>query len=582
MDHSGARAELPADFQSEDLDIPDLEVGIEIGRGGMGVVFHGRQTYIGRSVAVKLLALESGAGKADFVRRFQREATILAGLTHPNIVACYQAGVTASGRPFLVLEYIDGPSLGTYLHEHGAMPEDLVLIIVRNLALALGHAWDCGVIHRDVKAENVLLRRLQQPTRSDFPFEVKLVDLGLARPVQASKDHATRTGLSVGTPSIMAPEQFDDISEVDFKADIYALGCLMFHMLTGEPAFGGAALAHVLRAKLLGPIPDPLLLSPDLQTGTVALVKHMLARDKNQRPASYKEIIARCESISAVVAIPKARHRPTRVFAILLALAACVVVTAWTLNRDSHSAGAKRVDSTSRPGDFAPVAAASHPQPNQEPAGGSAPEQASSPRQPPLFSADPGQDVPVQATRRVPQLLPPTSLSIIAQWKKSGEAAWDRSETDLTTLIGISGEILHPLHDGMWRLEGVLTLANASTVKTDSASIAILGADGTRYEIAVKNLESTFVIMTARRDPDGHCTTFHTDAPAPHNIRFAFIHLDPRFLAVELDGVPLEHPLGLPLAALPLKAIALRVHSSSDAGHGRLEVSDFVILYAAQ
>lgn len=561
-----------ADLQHERLEIPDLELGAEIGRGGMGVVFHGRQIYIGRAVAVKVMALDSDAGKADFLSRFQREATILAGLTHPNIVACHQAGVTASGRPYLVMEYIDGPSLRAYLNEHGAMPEALAIEIVRTLAIALGHALQCGIIHRDVKAENVLLNRVEKSQRDKFPFTVKLVDLGLARATQStSQDHVTMTGMCAGTPATMAPEQFDAAAQVDFKADIYGLGCLMYHMLTGKPAFATASLTEVVRAKVVGAVPNPAHVNRRLQGGTVDLVKDMLARDPERRPASYQDIIARCCTLASILHAARPHRRRLVTVMIVFALAVAVAGIGWVRSPDAHPALDVRKGTPSQ----VPTAPALPLDDNAR----VVPQARSGKSGPTASSTAPTQEIPINKTDRPPAMDAPSSLAVRMQWTKVGEAAWDNGETDASSLVGISGEIRHELRDGLWRVDGVLVLANGVSGKTDGASVAIIGADGTRYEVVVKNRDSAFVTMTRRIDPDGNVTTFHTDVSPPHDLRFSIMHLTPRFLAVEMDGVPREHVMGLPAAALPLRAIALHVDSTAGAGHGRLEVRDFTITY---
>src|SRR5688572_30424987 len=198
--------------------IPEVELQAEIGRGGMGVVYRGRQTYLDRHVAVKLLLVDRAAADDEYVRRFQREAKILAGLSHPHIVACYSAGITSDRHPYLVMEFIDGPNLKNWIAEHGPLKPLQALRVVRELAQALGHAHQSGIIHRDVKPENVLLAKREGDT-SDFPFQAKLVDLGLARPQGTGSDmNLTGTGQVMGTPTTMAPEQFDDPEGVDFRA----------------------------------------------------------------------------------------------------------------------------------------------------------------------------------------------------------------------------------------------------------------------------------------------------------------------------------------------------------------------------
>src|SRR5262249_31781151 len=158
--------------------------------------------------------------------------------------ACHTAGTTPSGQSYLVMELVDGPNLLSWIAEHGALAAPAALRLTRQLASALGHAADLGVIHRDVKPQNVLL---ETPTSTSldlgFPSVPKLVDLGLARMAHETGNQGlTSPGAVMGTLATMAPEQFDTPDAVDFRADIYGLGCVLYHMLTGEPAFTSTKL----------------------------------------------------------------------------------------------------------------------------------------------------------------------------------------------------------------------------------------------------------------------------------------------------------------------------------------------------
>src|ERR1043165_209039 len=275
----------------------DGELYAESGRGGMGVVYRGRQTYLDRRLAVKLLLVDRAAADDEYVRRFQREAKILAGLAHPHIVACYSAGITADRHPYLVMEFIDGPNLKHWIADHGPLKPEQALRVVRELAQALGHAHQNGIIHRDVKPENVLLMK-REGDSGDFPFQAKLVDLGLARPQGAGGDmNLTGTGQVMGTPTTMAPEQFDDPEGVDFRDDIYGLACVRYHALIGRPAFEGRTLAQIVTAKVSGAAPNPTAVVTGLSPAIGQLVADMLAKDRQARPQSYDLLIARCDAL---------------------------------------------------------------------------------------------------------------------------------------------------------------------------------------------------------------------------------------------------------------------------------------------
>jgi serine/threonine-protein kinase len=275
--------------------IPDVALHGEIARGGMGVVYRGRQAFLDRDVAVKLLAPHLQG--EQFAARFRREAKILAGIKHPNIVACHTAGTTVTGQSYLVMEFVDGPNLKTWIAEHGALAVPAALRLARQLASALGHAADLGVIHRDVKPENILL---ESPTSTAidlaFPYVPKLVDLGLARMTHETGDQGlTRPGAVMGTMGTMAPEQFDAPDSVDCRADIYGLGCVLYHMLTGEPAFASTKLTEVVAAKRAATGPDPCARRAAIPAAVGKLVAAMLAPDRDNRPANHRELTARLD-----------------------------------------------------------------------------------------------------------------------------------------------------------------------------------------------------------------------------------------------------------------------------------------------
>ncbi|MBA3846306.1 MAG: protein kinase [Planctomycetes bacterium] len=316
--------------------IPDVEIEGELGRGGMGIVYRGRQTYINRTVAIKVLtAVRSGDSDADqYIARFQREARILAGLSHPHIVGCFQAGVAADGCCYLVMEFIDGQNLWQWIRDQGALPEAQALRVTADIARALSYAQEQGIIHRDVKPENILLQR--RPSQGGvLPFTPKLVDLGLARPNRASGAAAmqvTMPGMVMGTPSTMAPEQFDDPEGVDHRADIYGLGCVLYHALTGRPAYGGTSLVDIVSSKAAGPPPDPRQLTPGLSPRAVELVRSMLACKREGRPQSYQEVIDICEGAPgarSVMRRPVPSSGGVGKYAITGALVAAIVAAGW-------------------------------------------------------------------------------------------------------------------------------------------------------------------------------------------------------------------------------------------------------------
>jgi tRNA A-37 threonylcarbamoyl transferase component Bud32 len=298
--------------------IPDVVIDGLIARGGQAAVFRGRQQYLERPVAVKVLDEQRDPA---FVKRFRLEARTLASLSHPHIVACYQAGVTADGKCYLVMELIDGPTLRHWLNEHGPLPATTALLVTRQLAEALAAAQAAGIVHRDVKPENVLLKPRATAPGEVLPFVAKLADLGLARlhGTGPAGTLLTRAGMLLGTPETMAPEQIDDPTACDHRADIYGLGCVLFHMLAGRPAFAGT-VSQILAAKAVHAHPElPAL--PDVSERVTALLRDMLARDPALRPSGYAQLIERLEELQP--GPPKSRGP-------MLAVAAAVTVLVTT------------------------------------------------------------------------------------------------------------------------------------------------------------------------------------------------------------------------------------------------------------
>jgi serine/threonine protein kinase len=207
---------------------PAYEVTGTIGRGGMGVVFRARQRALDREVALKVLP--GGAARpAGFTERFAREARALARLQHPGIVQIFDFGTSADGWCFLAMELVEGVNLRKMLAD-GRIPPKAALAIVPQICDALQYAHDHGVVHRDIKPENVLVTP---------DGRVKIADFGLAKLVlEARGALLTQTGVAMGTPLYMAPEQVERPADVDHRADIYSLGVVFYEMLTGELPLG--------------------------------------------------------------------------------------------------------------------------------------------------------------------------------------------------------------------------------------------------------------------------------------------------------------------------------------------------------
>jgi len=235
-----ADAGAPPQKEAKATVLGDYRLAKKLGQGGMGSVFKAHQVSLDREVAVKVLAKEL-SDKPAFVQRFLREARVMARLDHPNILRCFDVG-TAKGYHYLAMEFVDGGSVEGFLKKIGRFSLGDSLHIVLTTAAALQHAHEKGLIHRDIKPDNILITN---------KGVIKVADLGLAK---ASDDDLglTKTGTGVGTPYYMAPEQARDAKHVDGRVDIYALGVMTYVFLTGEMPFRGETLVEVIEAKEKG------------------------------------------------------------------------------------------------------------------------------------------------------------------------------------------------------------------------------------------------------------------------------------------------------------------------------------------
>jgi len=209
--------------------LPQLDIGELIGQGGMGFVFKAKQRHLDRDVALKILHAELQQDPA-FAKRFEREAQALAKLNHPNIVTVFESGHTEAGDYYFVMEYVDGVNLRDVLHG-GHLEAEKALAVVPQVCEALQYAHEQGIVHRDIKPENILM---------DSRGQVKIADFGLAKLLNPSSqnENLSRVGQRMGTAHYMAPEQAQDATDVDHRADIYSLGVVFYEMLTGELPIG--------------------------------------------------------------------------------------------------------------------------------------------------------------------------------------------------------------------------------------------------------------------------------------------------------------------------------------------------------
>jgi len=244
----------------------------ELGHGGMATVYLAHDEELERPVAVKVLP-EHLAGDDAFRARFVREARLAGRLSHPNVVRVYDAG-EADGRPFIVMEYVPGASLA----DTGPLPVPRVVDLGTQACAGLQHAHDAGLVHRDVKPANLLVRD---------DGVLKIADFGIARAAESTRH--TQAGMLLGTAAYLAPEQIAG-EDATAASDLYSLGAVLYELLAGRPPYSFSSLGE-LAAKQAEGIVEPVAdVAPDVPREVEAAVMHALARDPGFRPASAAEL----------------------------------------------------------------------------------------------------------------------------------------------------------------------------------------------------------------------------------------------------------------------------------------------------
>jgi serine/threonine protein kinase len=255
------------------------EVTRVLGEGGMGRVYEARHRRLpGKRFAVKFLHPDL-MRQPEVVTRFQREAEAASNITHPNVVSVHDVNVTSDGQPYIVAELLQGEELGQYLERVGRLTVPDAVRIVRQICRALGAAHATGVVHRDVKPENVFLTgdvsRLEQAT-------VKVIDFGISKVATAGGEALTKTGVVMGTPDYMAPEQARG-DRVDERADVYAVGAILYRALTGQKPFEGLDPMATLTAVLVSEPARPSTLNRDVPLALELVVQHAMAKNPKDR-----------------------------------------------------------------------------------------------------------------------------------------------------------------------------------------------------------------------------------------------------------------------------------------------------------
>lgn len=270
----------------------------KLGEGGMGVVYRAVQGTLERQVALKVMRPEL-ASEAGYAERFLREARAAAAVCHQNAVVLFDAG-TVEGRLYMAFQFVPGGDCDQLVAKDGPLAPAQALDLIAACCDGLEALHEAGLLHRDIKPHNIFVDAKGRPRLGDF---------GLARQVEGG-DRLTMTGMGMGTPAYMAPEQAQGAKDLDGRADIYALGSTLYFLLTGKAPYAGATPWVVVNAVCNEPPPDPRQVRPDLPDCIAGLVLAAMAKDTAQRfptPRAFKAAIADCQRLlggTAATSIP--------------------------------------------------------------------------------------------------------------------------------------------------------------------------------------------------------------------------------------------------------------------------------------
>src|SRR6185312_10357196 len=283
----GAALETTGDPLVGELLAGKYRVEERLSIGGMGAVYRGTHILMGKTVAIKVLR-PSLAADEKIVARFSREARAASRITHPNAVSVTDFGEDETGLVFLVMEFLSGRTLKHVIHEEGPLPLARVVDITRQIGDALNAAHEQGVVHRDLKSDNIMLVDTMSGDHA------KVLDFGIAKinePDGAVDTNLTAPNLVIGTPQYMSPEQCSQDVEIDSRSDIYSLGVILFEMLVGHVPFSGDSPTIVMMKHLQEPVPSVLEERSDLPASVARVVTRAMAKVRDNRYQNVADLI---------------------------------------------------------------------------------------------------------------------------------------------------------------------------------------------------------------------------------------------------------------------------------------------------
>ncbi|HEX3758160.1 MAG TPA: protein kinase [Kofleriaceae bacterium] len=275
----------------------------EIGRGGMGAVYLAEHALLGRQAAIKVLLREM-SHRPDLVTRFFNEARAATAVKHPGIVEIYDFGYAADGSAYIVMEFLQGESLASRLRRTGPFLESRAAALCRQVAGGLGAAHAKGIVHRDLKPDNIFVVPDADIAEGERP---KILDFGIAKLAseQSAGQSMTRTGMVMGTPAYMAPEQCKGAGQVDARSDLYALGCILYEMVSGRPPFVAEGAGEVMALHIFSAPPPPRAFAP-VSAALEQVILRALAKDPDHRFRSAEEMAAALQAVQPSGAFPRA------------------------------------------------------------------------------------------------------------------------------------------------------------------------------------------------------------------------------------------------------------------------------------
>ena len=284
-------------------------VAERLGEGGMGVVYVGRHEMLGHRVVVKVLRPELSS-HAGIVQRFFNEAQAATAIRNPGIAQVFDFGTAPDGRAYFVMELLEGETLAARLKHRWRHDHAEICRLGRQIANVLQAAHAAGITHRDLKPENLFLVPDSEVIGGE---RVKVLDFGIAKLTGDAHPSGvkTHTGMMMGTPNYMSPEQCRSASSADARSDIYALGCILFELACGRPPFVGGGLGDIVGAHLHEPPPLPQTLAPDIPAGLSELIVKMLAKRPDARPQTMTAVSQTLDEIlRAPTALPVHAQMP--------------------------------------------------------------------------------------------------------------------------------------------------------------------------------------------------------------------------------------------------------------------------------